>query len=68
MRYYRPYFLCVFFITTFYLNAQNAVEKTQVLILGTTHLSQIDEFEPQMIEPVIQKLETFNFDVICRAI
>ena len=65
MRYYRPYFLCVFFITTFYLNAQNAVEKTQVLILGTTHLSQIDEFEPQMIEPVIQKLETFNFDVIC---
>ncbi len=65
MRYYRQYFLILFFITTFYLSAQNALEKTQVLILGTAHLSQIDNFDPQMIEPVLQRLENFDFDVIC---
>ena len=61
----RRFLLLLLLLSLGAAKAQNTAKKTQVLILGTTHLSQIDNFDPQMIEPVVQKLETFNFDVVC---
>ena len=46
----------------FFTNAQS--NKTKILVLGTHHLSQIIDFEPIMLDKVISKLDTFNFDVI----
>lgn len=40
------------------------VDKTRVLILGTSHLHQIEGFEPFMLDTIIAKLDAFNFDVI----
>lgn len=38
--------------------------KSQVLILGTSHLAHIKGFEASMLENVIAKLDSFNFDII----
>ncbi len=43
--------------------AQNP--KTEILILGTSHLHQIKGFEPSMLNNVIAKLNSMNFDVVC---
>lgn len=61
----RRLILAVFLICLFphLTEAQN--NKTRILILGTTHLQQIKEFEKPMLDEVILKLDTFNFDVIC---
>lgn len=47
------------------LNAQNEIDKTKILILGTPHLSQIDGFAPEMLDNLISKLSEINFDAIC---
>lgn len=39
--------------------------KTEILVLGTSHLSQMKNFEPSMLESVIEKLDTYKFDVVC---
>ena len=52
-------FLSLFFIG---LNAQT--KKTEILILGTSHLEQIKGFRPEMINMVIRKLDSFNFEII----
>src|SRR5690554_5512417 len=39
--------------------------RTQVLVLGTYHLSEhADEFEPEALEPLLQRLEAFAPEVI----
>jgi hypothetical protein len=45
--------------------AQVDTGKTQLLILGTSHLSQIKEFDPKMLEAVIAKLDSMSFDAVC---
>lgn len=50
-------------ISPFIIKAQT--NKSQILILGTSHLQQMKDFEPNMLDKVIAKLDTFNFDVIC---
>lgn len=39
--------------------------KTEVLILGTSHLSQVNGVEPSMLNTVINNLNSLNFDVVC---
>lgn len=40
-------------------------ERTQVMVLGTFHFSELkDRFKPEMVEPVLRKLEAFHPDVI----
>jgi pheromone shutdown protein TraB len=45
--------------------AQTDFKKTEVLILGTPHLAQMKDFEPNMLKNVIRKLDLMKFDVIC---
>ena len=51
--------ICLF---NFGINAQT--DRTKVLILGTSHLNQIEKFEPLMLNTIIAKLDSFNFEVI----
>ena len=54
-------------IVTFFLFpivSKAQTNKTKILILGTPHLQQIEGFKPIMLDNVINKLDTFNFDVI----
>ncbi|MCQ0111708.1 DUF5694 domain-containing protein [Zhouia amylolytica] len=51
------------FFTFFINNAQD--RNTQILIVGTPHLHHIDGFDAAMVSPVITKLNTYNFDVVC---
>lgn len=55
----------VLFIVVFSQNPLFAQNKTEVLILGTTHLSQIKGFEKKSLQPVLSRLEDFEFDAIC---
>ncbi|MFD2515926.1 DUF5694 domain-containing protein [Pontibacter locisalis] len=56
----------LFFLYTFKGEAQIAnAEKTKVLVLGSYHLNQIKGFQPEMLEQVIEKLDGYNFDVVC---
>ena len=50
-----------------WLNAigQTATDKTQVLILGTYHLNQIKGFQPKMLDNLIIKLDSLEFDAVC---
>lgn len=45
--------------------AQAEFKKTEILILGTSHLSQTKEFKPEMLNGLISKLEAMKFDAIC---
>ncbi|MEM8509456.1 MAG: DUF5694 domain-containing protein [Bacteroidota bacterium] len=56
------YFLVVTSLLPFVIHSQN--NTSQVLILGTTHLANIEGFEIAMLENVITKLDTMNFEVI----
>lgn len=47
------------------LFSQNGIKKTEILILGTPHLFQIDQFENSMLDKVKEKLNTHDFEVIC---
>ena len=47
------------------LNAQIETEKTKVLILGTYHLNQIKNFQSKMLDNLIIKLDSFEFDAVC---
>ncbi|SED19170.1 hypothetical protein SAMN04489761_4569 [Tenacibaculum sp. MAR_2009_124] len=40
-------------------------QKTEILILGTTHLHHMKNFKESMLTNVIEKLDKFDFDVIC---
>ena len=48
--------------TVYTLPAQ--VDTTEILILGTTHLAQLDGFEPNMVDPVIARLDGMGFDAV----
>ncbi|UMB61173.1 hypothetical protein MHL31_02960 [Lutibacter sp. A80] len=41
------------------------VKKTEVLVFGTAHLSQMQNFEIKMLDKAIDKLDNFEFDVVC---
>ncbi len=58
-------FAILYVLFTVNLIAQNKTKKTEVLILGTYHLSQVEDFEIKMLDNVVLKLEAFDFDAIC---
>ncbi len=45
--------------------SQTNIKKTEVLILGTPHLFEIENFNPSMLSAVKEKLNTYEFDVVC---
>ena len=60
--------LCItilFFLFSGNLNAQIETEKTKILILGTPHLNQIKNFQSKMLDNLIIKLDSFEFDAVC---
>ncbi len=60
------FFLLAFMILlTGKLWAQVDNEKTKLLILGTSHLSQIKDFESNMLENLISKLDSESFNAVC---
>ena len=59
---YIPILLFLFSVN---LNAQIETEKTKVLILGTPHLNQIKGFQPKMLNTLIIKIDSLEFDAIC---
>ena len=59
---YIPILLFLFSVN---LNAQIETEKTKVLILGTYHLNQIENFQPKMLDKLIIKLDSLEFDAVC---
>ena len=44
---------------------QGQVNKTEVLVFGTVHLSQMKGFEHQFVTNVIESLDDFKFEVVC---
>ncbi|MEM9052018.1 MAG: DUF5694 domain-containing protein [Bacteroidota bacterium] len=52
--------LFAIFLTSVYSQSQ----KTEVLVLGTSHFSNIEGFESSMLNTVISKLDSFDFEVI----
>ncbi len=44
--------------------AYSQTEKSQLLILGTSHLNNIEGFEVSMLDRVIARLDSLNFNVI----
>ena len=46
------------------ISFSQSLKKTEVLILGTPHLKQIDNFEPSHLKTVLKSLESRDFDVI----
>lgn len=61
----RKFKCIVFLICLVPFIAKSQSNKTQILILGTPHLQQIDGIEAPMLDKVITKLDSFDFDVIC---
>ncbi len=59
---YIPILLFLFSVN---LNAQIETEKTKILILGTHHLNQIKNFQPKMLDNLIIKLDSLEFDAVC---
>lgn len=47
------------------LFAQSKSQKTKVLILGTPHLNQIENFQIQMLDSTISILNEESFDAVC---
>ena len=45
--------------------SQDDFQKTEILVLGTPHLFEIENFQNEMLNGVKEKLKTYNFDVIC---
>jgi hypothetical protein len=45
--------------------SQNQAEKTKILVLGTPHLFEIENFKNEMLDGVVEKLKSFNFEVVC---
>ncbi|TYP74394.1 DUF5694 domain-containing protein [Aquimarina intermedia] len=62
MKKYSIVVILVFYLFPLMTRAQ--VDKTQLLVLGTSHLHQMAGFENQMLSNVISKLDSFNFEVI----
>ncbi|WP_109831511.1 DUF5694 domain-containing protein [Reichenbachiella versicolor] len=55
----------IIIICFFSLTALAQTDKNQILVLGTSHLEQLKGFEISMLDKVIDKLDSFNFEVIC---
>ena len=47
------------------LIAQIETKKTEILILGTNHLNQVENFDREMLDNIVLKLDRFDFDAIC---
>jgi len=58
-------FLLFAFFFSYRSNAQNVKGKTEILILGTQHLKQINGFKLTMLDKLIAKLNSFEFDAVC---
>lgn len=59
------YIACLVILLGFKAYTQKTIEKTQVLILGTPHLAQVQGFKQGMLGEVKTKLDSMNFDAIC---
>lgn len=62
----KAYLKLFFFLTAVATaRAQQSEEKlSEVLILGTYHLAQIDNFQTEMLDPLVNKLDAANFNVV----
>ncbi len=58
-----PY-LFLGWVNCFFPQSQSRNPKTEVLILASYHLNQIKDFEPKMLDSLIDALNTYEFDVI----
>ncbi|NJM80875.1 MAG: hypothetical protein HC854_16965 [Flavobacterium sp.] len=57
--------VCIIIFTCLLIPATYSQDdKSQVLILGTSHLDNIEGFKVSMLDKVIARLDSFNFDVI----
>ena len=45
--------------------AQPVENKTQILVLGTEHLNKMKNFEQNMLDNLMLKLDSFEFDAVC---
>jgi hypothetical protein len=60
-----PFILTLSLLSLGILKGQTTEKPVEILVLGTQHLSYIDGFEPEMLQGVISKLDSYNFDVVC---
>lgn len=58
-------YLYTFFSVILMFTNINAQEKTQILILGTQHLSQVKNFNTNLLNTLITDLENYHFDAVC---
>lgn len=56
-------FILILFIAPI-MSVSQTLKKTQVLILGTPHLNQIDDFQPFYLKRVLDSLQTKNIEVV----
>ena len=63
--FYRISFILFGVLISNSLLSQAEIGKTEILILGTQHLNQIDDFNATMLDHLIAKLDSFEFDAIC---
>lgn len=57
----------IFVITLFFISTSlysQALKKTQILILGTPHLEQLDNFQAPYLDKVLDRLQTMQFDAV----
>lgn len=53
--------LLIFLVSSHQINAQS---ETEVLILGSTHLSHLKNFKPDALNEIINRLDGFQFDAV----
>lgn len=58
-------FLFVFLIIFIQLKVNCQSDKTEIFVLGTSHLNQIDGFEAEMLSSLIGELQEKDFGAIC---
>ena len=53
------------FLSSVNLYSQRALDTTEVLVLGTPHLANLEGFESGMLAAVIDKLDSLEFGAVC---
>jgi len=62
---FTPLIILLFQISLQHTVAQNSIEKTRVMILGTEHLAQRESFDPGSLDPLIDNLNAHEFNAVC---
>ncbi len=61
---HKAFVFIILLLTTTVLKTQN-IEKTKILVLGTTHLDQLSGVKSKHLDRVLDSLTQYEFDVIC---